>query len=96
MLLLMRCLHNKLMDKPTNLIELKASIILLEIKQKKDALKLKEQCLLTYEQFKPMNLIKGTFHDLVQAPDFQGDLLDASLSIATGYSYSNGYNKSCS
>jgi hypothetical protein len=73
------------MNKPTNLIELKAAIIILEVKQKSDALKLKEQCLLTYEQFKPLNLIKNTFHDLVKAPEFQGDLLDTSLSIATGY-----------
>lgn len=73
------------MNKPTNLIELKAAIIILEIKQKSDALKLKEQCLLTYEQFKPLNFIKNTFHDLVKAPEFHGDLLDTSLSIATGY-----------
>lgn len=73
------------MEKITSLIELKESIILLELQQVYEKQLLKDQFKITYQNLKPANLIKDTFKELVTAPDFKGNLLDTVLSIATGY-----------
>lgn len=69
----------------TSLVELKESIILLEIQQAYEAQLLKEQFKTTYQNLRPANLIKNTFKELVSAPDFKGNLVDTALSIAAGY-----------
>lgn len=73
------------MKKITSITELRESIALLEIKQSNEGALLKEQFNLTYESFRPINLIKNTLNELTKSPDLKGDLLNASLSLATGY-----------
>lgn len=73
------------MDKINSIVQLKESIALLEIQQANDEQLLKEQFKITYASLSPTNLIKNTFHELVQAPDFKEDLLDTAMGIATGY-----------
>jgi hypothetical protein len=73
------------MSSITNITELRAAILLLEIKQANEGKLLKEQFKVTYESLKPVNLIKSTISELVSAPDLKGDLLNASISHAAGY-----------
>lgn len=73
------------MKKITSLAELKESIILLEIQRDYEGQLVKEQFKTTYQNFRPANLIKNTFKDLVSAPDFKGNLVDIALSVAAGY-----------
>lgn len=72
--------------KPNRTIkELNASILLLETRRELEFISLKEKYKATYESLKPLNLIKNTFKDLTSAPDFKEDLINASISIASGY-----------
>lgn len=73
------------MRKPSATIELRNSILLLELKQSEDAFLLKKEILKTYENLKPVNLIKNAFNKFVEAPDFKTNLLNATLSLASGY-----------
>ena len=73
------------MNKITSSVELRNAISLLEIKQKEEGVLLKEQAKLTYESLKPINLIKTALHDLAQAPDLKGDLMNATIGLAAGY-----------
>lgn len=73
------------MKNITSLVELKESIILLEIQQSHEGQLVKEQFKTTYQNLRPANLIKNTFKDLVSAPDFKGNLVDTALSVAAGY-----------
>lgn len=73
------------MEKITSLVGLKESIILLEIQQAYEGQLLKEQFKTTYQNLRPVNLIKNTFKELVSAPDFKGNLVDTALSVAAGY-----------
>lgn len=72
------------METINNASELKKAIQLLEIKQKEEGLVLKEQCKVTYESLKPINLLKTTLKDLI-TPDLTGTLINSSLSLAAGY-----------
>ncbi len=72
------------METITNSTELKKAIQLLEIKQTEEGLILKEQCKITYDSLRPLNLIKNTLKDLV-TPDLTGNLLNSTLSLAAGY-----------
>lgn len=72
------------METITNVIELKKEINKLETKQKEEGLILKEQCKITYESLKPINLLKSTLKDII-TPDLTGTLLNSSLSLAAGY-----------
>lgn len=72
------------METITNSNELRNAINLLEIKQKEEGLILKEQCKITYESLKPINLIKTSLKNLV-TPDLTGNLLSSTLSLAAGY-----------
>jgi len=73
------------MPKITSIIELRESIALLEIKQAEEGAVLKEQFKETYENLKPINLIKNTLHEFTSAPDLKGDLMNVSLSMAAGF-----------
>ena len=73
------------MKKITSMLELRESIVLLEIKQAQEGQLLKEQFKITYENLRPVNLIKNTVHELAIEPDFKGDLLTAAISLVTGY-----------
>src|ERR1035437_8473301 len=73
------------MKKITSIVELRESILLLEIKQANEGRLLKEQFKTTYESLRPVNLIKNKFNELTTSPDFKGKLLNATLSLAAGY-----------
>lgn len=73
------------MEKITSLVGLKESIILLEIQQAYEGQLLKEQFKTTYQNLRPVNLIKNTVKELVATPEFKGNLVDTALSIAAGY-----------
>ncbi len=73
------------MKKITSILELKESILLLEIRQVQEGQLLKEQFKITYENLRPVNLIKNKFYELATTPNLKGDLLDAALSLVAGY-----------
>jgi len=73
------------MQKIKTTVDLKNTIQQLEYKQANELLFLKRQFHITYESLKPVNLIKSSFHELTTAPEFKGNILDATLSIAAGY-----------
>lgn len=73
------------MKKITSLIELKESILLLEIQQAYEGPLLKEQFKTTYQNLRPVNLIKNTFKELVAAPDLKGRLVNTAVSMVAGY-----------
>jgi hypothetical protein len=73
------------MKKITSVVELKEAISLLEIKRDKEEQLLKEQLKTTYENLKPINLIKNKFNELISAPDLKANVLKSVLSVAAGY-----------
>ncbi|MES2655474.1 MAG: hypothetical protein V4620_07795 [Bacteroidota bacterium] len=73
------------MSKLDSIIQLKENIALLERQKANDERMLKEHFKETIAAFSPANLVKSTFHDLVQAPDFKHDLKDAAMGLASGY-----------
>lgn len=73
------------MSAITSITELRASILFLEIKQANEGRLLKEQFKVTYESLKPVNLLKHSLSNLATVPDFKGDLLNAAVSLASGY-----------
>lgn len=73
------------MQKITSIAELKSAIQELEYQQVNEWPVLKEQFLDTYENLKPINLIKNTLSDLTIGPDLKGDLLNITLSLAAGF-----------
>ncbi len=73
------------MQKITSIAELKNAIQELEYQQVNEWPALKEQFLETYENIKPINLIKNALSDLTTGPDLKGDLLNTTLSLAAGF-----------
>ncbi len=73
------------MQKTTSIEELRASILLLEIKQANEQALLKEELKITAEKLLPINLIKNTLKELTSESDLKGELLSTSLSLAAGY-----------
>jgi xylose isomerase len=71
----------KTSDEEAVLIE---KIAALQIKQSEELDSLKMQFHITYESFKPLNLIKSTFHDVTSSPEIKGNLLDGAVNLATG------------
>ena len=65
--------------KITSVVELRESIVLLEIKQAYEAQLLKDECKIIFESMKPMNVIKKTFND------FKEDLLYNTVGLTAGY-----------
>ena len=73
------------MKNITTAIDLNNAIQLLEAKQANEWMLLKEQTHVIYENMKPVNIIKKSMKELVTAPDFKGNIIDTTLSIAAGY-----------
>ena len=73
------------MKKITSVIELRETILLLEIKLENERQLLKSQFEITYENLRPVNLIKSAFSELVTTPDLKGNILNAVISLAVGY-----------
>lgn len=57
----------------------------LETKQANELLLLRTQYQKTFEGLKPMNLIKGSFKDIVTAPDLKKTVVNAAIGLTTGF-----------
>lgn len=73
------------MSHKNSITELKESIDLLEKQKANELRSLKEEFHGIITSLNPANLVKNTFHELVQAPDFKHDLKDAAMGLASGY-----------
>jgi hypothetical protein len=73
------------MQKITTAEDLKSAIQQLEKKQTVEWTLLHDQFLIAYESLRPVNLITGTLRELTTAPDFKGNILETTLSLAAGY-----------
>lgn len=73
------------MQKITTVAALKSAIQQLEYKQAKEWPVLKEQFLITYENLKPLNVLKNTFNELTTSPDVKKSLLDTTIGLTAGY-----------
>ena len=73
------------MPKITTTEELREAIRLLEIEQKVEGVRLKDQVRIAYESLRPANLIASTFKELTVIPDLKGDLLNVGLGLVSGY-----------
>ena len=69
-------------NERNNVIE---KISLLRMQQSEDLVALKEQFHTTYDSFKPLNLLKSTFHDVTSSPEMKGGLVNGALNLATGF-----------
>jgi len=73
------------MNNITSVTELKNAIKLLEAEQSIKGQLLKEQFYLTYESFKPVKLLGNTLKEMVSSPYMVENIIDTTISIATGY-----------
>jgi hypothetical protein len=73
------------MKKITSVTELKDAIQILEEEHAIKEQQLKEQFLITLEGFKPAKLIGNTFKEMVVSPFFIENIIDTTVSLATGY-----------
>lgn len=73
------------MKKITFQSELQEAIFQLEIKQADEGALLKEQIKFTFENLRPVNLIKSTLSELTSEPQLKGELLNATISLAAGF-----------
>lgn len=69
----------------TSVTGLKNAIQSLESEQAEKGQQLKKQFLLTYESFKPVNLIKSTLNDVNSSPYLIDNILSTAMSVATGF-----------
>lgn len=73
------------MEKISSVIELRESILLLEIKKANELKLLKEQFKITYESLKPVNLIKSKINELIESPDLKNNIINTTMGLAAGY-----------
>jgi hypothetical protein len=76
------------MSTITNSAQLKALIQQKEIENKDEGKKLKEDFLLTYENLKPLNIIKNSLKKVFQSNEVQSDLVSSAISMAANYAAS--------
>jgi hypothetical protein len=69
----------------TSVDDLKEAILILKAEQEVNEQLLKEQAYATFENLKPVNLIRNTFTELASTPHLVDDILGASLGIVSGY-----------
>lgn len=73
------------MQNISSIADLKNAIQLSEAEQTLRMNLLKEQFYLTWEVFKPINLISGTLSDIVKSPHLVENLAGTALGLVTGY-----------
>jgi hypothetical protein len=73
------------MENITSSIGLKNAIQSLEIEQATIEQHLKEQFYIIQESFKPVNLLRSTFLDVVSSPHLIDDILGTAVGLATGF-----------
>ena len=73
------------MDKINSIKKLREAIIQLEIQQLEDKHLFKEQLMVTYEEVKPINLIKNSVKYLFATTDLKREILNAVIGLIVGY-----------
>ncbi len=73
------------MKQITTIDELNDAIQLLEIKHAGETMLLKDQLKITYENLRPVNLIKNTFRDLATSSGNKEGIFESILSNSAGY-----------
>lgn len=73
------------MRKINSTTELREAIFLLELRKANEARLLKEQFMITYESFKPVNLIKNSIGELIKSPQLKENILNTTIGLAAGY-----------
>jgi len=73
------------MGKISSSAVLLESIQILEVEREIEGRILKEQFQLTYERFKPVNLLRSTFLEVTSTPNLLNNVVDTALGLATGY-----------
>lgn len=73
------------MQNITSAAGLKNAIQLLEVEQDIKGQLFKEQFYITYESFKPFNLLKSTLNDISSSPNLIDNILGTSLGLVTGF-----------
>ncbi|HMG15128.1 MAG TPA: hypothetical protein VK590_06765 [Saprospiraceae bacterium] len=66
-------------------ILLREEIRRLEIKQSQEAILLKEQFNITYNNLKPVNLVKSLFDEVSSSPDILDNIINTGIGMATGF-----------
>ncbi len=64
---------------------IKSQIWFLKTKQKEELASLKNQLHITFESFKPINLLKETFKEVGESPDLKSNLLNSAIGLSTGF-----------
>ena len=72
-------------QKIKTVMDLKSAIEQLEYKQSAEWPLLKEQFLITYENLKPLNVLKKAFKEVTSTPVFTGDMLSTAIGLTAGY-----------
>lgn len=73
------------MQQINNSTDLKLAIQLMETTSDMQWMLVKDEVLDNFKKLQPLNIIKNTIHGLTTSPDFKGDVVNATLSIASGY-----------
>jgi hypothetical protein len=73
------------MEKISTAADLKAFILVLEVKQEEERLLMKKEFHQAYESMKPINLIKSTFKEVAQSQDIKNNLVNTGVGLAAGY-----------
>ena len=66
-------------------LNLKAAILQLEAQQAVELRLLRQQLQLTYENIKPINLVKNTFKEVVASEELTDNIVNTSVGLAAGY-----------
>lgn len=73
------------MAKINSEAEVRAAILVLEVKQEEARLLMKKEFHQAYESMKPINLIKSTFKEVAQSQDIKDNLINTGVGLAAGY-----------
>jgi hypothetical protein len=72
------------MENITSITDLKTAIKELEYKQAREWPALKEDFRTNYEKFKPMNILKNTFKEVVSSPEIKNNAIKAAIGFTAG------------
>jgi hypothetical protein len=72
------------MQKITTVEELRESILVLEMKQKEERTRLKEQFDVTFDGLKPLNILKKSIKDIMETPNLTDNIVGTAVGLATG------------
>lgn len=71
--------------KINSVVEIRETILLLELEQTYRRELVKIEFLETYEKLKPINLIKSKIQAVLSDPDLKSNLMSGAMSLAAGY-----------